>query len=147
RPATLDVSVEPFDAEAVKRARLVAISVPMHTALRLGVAVAERVRAVNPGAHLCFVGLYATLNADYLLAHGADSVIGGEAEAPLAELARALAGGEAGPVRGVSRAGTRARPYPAERPFPVPGRAGRPAPGACAPLGRGGGRGLAGCGE
>src|SRR5438270_903721 len=51
RPATLDVSVEPFDAEAVKRARLVAISVPMHTALRLGVAVAERVRAVNPGAH------------------------------------------------------------------------------------------------
>src|SRR5438105_3880723 len=81
RPATLDVSVEPFDAEAVKRARLVAISVPMHTALRLGVAVAERVRAVNPGAHLCFVGLYATLNADYLLAHGADSVIGGEAEA------------------------------------------------------------------
>src|SRR5438105_4726799 len=54
RPATLDVSVEPFDAEAVKRARLVAISVPMHTALRVGVAVAERVRALNPGAHLCF---------------------------------------------------------------------------------------------
>src|SRR5438445_2795998 len=80
RPATLDVSVEPFDAEAVKRARLVAISVPMHTALRVGVAVAERVRALNPGAHLCFFGLYATLNADYLLAHGADSVIGGEAE-------------------------------------------------------------------
>ena len=43
-PATLDVSVEPLDADKVKRARLVAISVPMHTALRVGVAVAGRVR-------------------------------------------------------------------------------------------------------
>src|SRR5260370_14268611 len=120
RPATLDVSVEPFDAEAVKRARLVAISVPMHTALRVGVAVAERVRAVNPGAHLCFFGLYATLNADYLLAHGADSVIGGEAEAPLAQLARAQAGGDAASLRGGGRAGARAPPHPAKRPFPLP---------------------------
>src|SRR5205807_1806020 len=144
RPATLDVSVEPFDAEAVKRARLVAISVPMHTALRVGVAVAERVRALNPGAHLCFFGLYATLNADYLLAHGADSVIGGEAEGPLAELVRAQAAGEAGPVRGVSRAGTRAGPYLAKLPFPVPSRAGLPALGKYAHLERDGGRELAG---
>src|SRR2546430_16727297 len=78
RPATLDVSVEPFDAEAVKRARLVAISVPMHTALRVGVAVAERVRALNPGAHLCFFGLYATLNADYLLARSEERRVGKE---------------------------------------------------------------------
>src|SRR5205807_1035805 len=147
RPATLDVSVEPFDAEAVKRARLVAISVPMHTALRLGVAVAERVRAVNPGAHLCFFGLYATLNADFLLAHGADTVIGGEAEGPLAELARALAGGEAGPVPGVSRAGARAGPYLAKLPFPVPSRAGLPSLKKYAHLERDGGRELAGCGE
>ena len=144
RPATLDVSVEPFDAEAVKRARLVAISVPMHTALRLGVAVAEQVRAVNPGAHLCFFGLYATLNADYLLAHGADSVIGGEAEGPLAELVRAQAAGEAGPVRGVSRAGTRAGPYLAKLPFPVPSRAGLPSLKKYAHLERDGGRELAG---
>ena len=144
RPATLDVSVEPFDAEAVKRARLVAISVPMHTALRLGVAVAERVRAVNPGAHLCFFGLYATLNADFLLAHGADTVIGGEAEGPLAELARALAGGEAGPVPGVSRAGARAGPYLAKLPFPVPSRAGLPSLKKYAHLERDGGRELAG---
>ena len=35
-PALMDVSVEPFDAEKLARAKLVAVSVPMHTALRLG---------------------------------------------------------------------------------------------------------------
>src|SRR5436190_23111349 len=64
-PAIMDVSVEPFDADKVRRARLVAISVPMHTALRLGVMVAERVRETNLGCHVCFFGLYASLNAEY----------------------------------------------------------------------------------
>jgi len=90
RPALLDVSVEPFDSEKVRRARLVAVSVPMHTALRLGVAVAERARAVNPTCHIAFYGLYATLNAEYLLSRVADSVLGGEADEALVELARNL---------------------------------------------------------
>src|ERR1051325_8885852 len=71
-PAVLDVSVDAFDPGLARSARLVAISVPMHTALRLGVKVAERVRALNPSCHLVFYGLYATLNAEYLLAHGAN---------------------------------------------------------------------------
>ncbi|MCC6316030.1 MAG: radical SAM protein, partial [Thermomicrobiales bacterium] len=62
----------------------------MHTALRLGVAVAQRVRQVNPAAHICFYGLYATLNADHLLNGPGDSVISGEFEAPLVALAEAL---------------------------------------------------------
>src|SRR5512145_924377 len=70
RPALLDVSVEPVDAQKLARARFIAISVPMHTALRLGLEVAARARAEHAGAHVCFFGLYATLNADYLLAHG-----------------------------------------------------------------------------
>jgi radical SAM superfamily enzyme YgiQ (UPF0313 family) len=86
RPAVLDVSVEPFDSEKVRQARLVAISVPMHTALRLGVAFARRARAVNPACHIAFYGLYAALNADDLRAHGADSVVGGEVESALVEL-------------------------------------------------------------
>src|SRR5262245_26935798 len=90
RPATMDVSVEPLDAGRVRHARLVAVSVPMHTALRVGVALVERMRAINPSCHVTFYGLYATLNAEYLLAHGVDSVVGGEVETPLAELARAL---------------------------------------------------------
>jgi radical SAM superfamily enzyme YgiQ (UPF0313 family) len=93
-PATIDASVEEIDDDALRTARLVAISVPMHTALRLGSRVAERVRAVNPEAHVCFYGLYATLNADYLLGKLGDSVIGGEYEPALVELARALDAGE-----------------------------------------------------
>src|SRR5467141_4262619 len=46
-PETLDLAVEPFDADKAQRARLVAISVPMHTALRLGVRAADRVRRLN----------------------------------------------------------------------------------------------------
>jgi radical SAM superfamily enzyme YgiQ (UPF0313 family) len=123
RPAVMDVSVEPFDPDRAARARVVAISVPMHTALRLGVAVAERVRAVNPTCHVAFYGLYASLNAEYLLAHGADSVIGGEVELPLIELMRALEAGERGPLPGVRRANEPARPHLAKLAFPVPSRA------------------------
>src|SRR5678816_57016 len=61
-PAVLDLSVEPFDAEKVTRARIVAISVPMHTALRLGVIAAQRIRALNPRVHICVYGHYAALN-------------------------------------------------------------------------------------
>jgi radical SAM superfamily enzyme YgiQ (UPF0313 family) len=144
RPATLDIAVERFDPERARRARLVAISVPMHTALRLGVSVAARVRDVNPAAHVCFFGLYAALNAEYLLAHGADTVLAGECEERLVELARALERG-AGPAHGVlggeaggtTAAGGRSgagAPAPGRPPgavlaklrFPVPIRAGLP---------------------
>ncbi|MDE3074361.1 MAG: radical SAM protein [Chloroflexota bacterium] len=67
QPAAVDTSVEELSDEAIRRARLVAISVPMHTALRLGEPIARRVRQVNPAAHLCLYGLYAWLNGDYLL--------------------------------------------------------------------------------
>jgi radical SAM superfamily enzyme YgiQ (UPF0313 family) len=89
-PAVLDVSVEPLDAERVRRARLVAIAVPMHTALRVGVQVAQQVRRLNSRCHVCFYGLYALLNADYLLADIADSVLGGEFEGALVSLAERL---------------------------------------------------------
>ena len=90
-PAVLDLSVEPLDAEKIRRARLVAISVPMHTALRLGVRVAARVRELNPGVTVVFYGLYAALNADYLVREaGAAAVLAGELEAELVELARRL---------------------------------------------------------
>jgi len=119
RPAVMDVSVEPFDAERVQRARVVLISVPMHTALRLGVTVAERVRAVNPACHIAFFGLYATLNAEHLLAGPADSVLSGEVEAALVGLVRRL---EAGAD---SATASRARSLPVleKLSFPVPSRA------------------------
>jgi radical SAM superfamily enzyme YgiQ (UPF0313 family) len=94
RPAALDLSVERLDPERVRRARLVAVSVPMHTALRLGLAAAERIRAVHPGAVLCFHGLYAPLNADLLVEAGAAAVLGGECEEELVAVAKALERGD-----------------------------------------------------
>jgi radical SAM superfamily enzyme YgiQ (UPF0313 family) len=116
-PAVLDLSVEPFDAEKVARARVIAISVPMHTALRLGVIAARRVRSVNPTAHVCVYGLYATLNADELLATCADSVLAGELEDQLLALVRRLeSGAPAEPTAGASR------PALVKLDFPVPSR-------------------------
>ena len=45
-----DLSVTALDPAEVAQASLVAIAVPMHTALRLGVAAAQQVRAINPQA-------------------------------------------------------------------------------------------------
>jgi hypothetical protein len=59
-PATVDTSVETLEDATIARAGLVAISVPMHTALRLGVAIARRVRRINPEARVCFFGLPTT---------------------------------------------------------------------------------------
>ncbi len=123
RPASMDLAVERYDAERVRLARLVAISVPMHTALRLGLALAERIRADRPGALLCFHGLYAPLNADLLVRRGADAVLGGECEEDLVALARAAeTGGDLS--RFVTRGGGT---VPLRRlEYPVPSRAGLP---------------------
>ena len=126
RPALMDTSVEPVDEDKLTRARVIAVSVPMHTALRLGLEVAARARAVNPAAHVCFFGLYATLNAELLFASGVDSVIGGEAEAPLLALIKALERGEAGAVPGVGRSGQPAAPHLRRLDFPVPSRSALP---------------------
>ncbi len=144
--AALDLAVEPFDEAAARAARLVAIAVPMHTALRLGVRAAERVRAANPDAHICFYGLYAWLNREYLLGRSADSVMGGEAEAQLAALAEAVLAGEAAEcVAGVTTARAEGAPYvrPATT-LPVPDRAGLPALAAYARYQNGGPPELAG---
>jgi radical SAM superfamily enzyme YgiQ (UPF0313 family) len=98
-----DLAVEPLDEALVREAELVGISVPMHTATRLGVRLAERVRAINPACHVCFYGLYASLHADVLLGDLADSVIGGEFETPLVELADAV--GRNGSGNGVAEHG------------------------------------------
>jgi radical SAM superfamily enzyme YgiQ (UPF0313 family) len=144
RPEALDISVEPFDAEKVARACFVGISVPMHTALRLGVRCAAEVRRLNPAAHICLYGLYASLNADHLLENVADSVIGGEFEAPLLGLVQALGEGRPGAVEGVRRHGQPERPFLKRLPFPLPSRDRLPALEKYARLERDGDRELVG---
>jgi len=89
-PIPVDTAVETLTDEAITTAKFVGVSVPMHTALRLGQQIAKRVRSLNPAAHICFYGLYASLNADYLLQDCIDSAIGGEFEVPLLKLIAAL---------------------------------------------------------
>jgi len=86
-PAAQDVSVEKLSSEALSRARLVLISVPMHTALQLGVRVAAKARAAR--AQVGFFGLYATLNAAHLRERHGEFVAGENAE-ELVELARSI---------------------------------------------------------
>ena len=89
-PTGLDIAIDDLDEAALRLAHFVGISVPMHTALRLGVRVAELIRTMNPTCHICFYGLYASINTDYLLQKLADSVVGGEYEVPLRSLIETL---------------------------------------------------------
>jgi radical SAM superfamily enzyme YgiQ (UPF0313 family) len=137
-PDAMDLAVEGWNQAKVRRARFVGIAVPMHTALRLGVRAAERVRETNPGATICFYGLYAALNAEYLLTHGARFCVGGEFEAPLTALVAAIDAGEDTTIpgvvgRGEDEGGPPVARLAADRPpflerlsFPVPSRAALP---------------------
>ncbi len=90
-----DLSIDALPEDRVREADLVAFYVPMHTATRLAVAALARVRALKPTAPVCFFGLYASENAEYLRSLGVDVVLGGEFESGLAQLVARLA--EAGP--------------------------------------------------
>ena len=105
-----DLAVDELDETVIVAADLVALHVPMHTASRLAVAVAGRVRALNPGAHLCFYGLYAPANEQYFRDLGAATILGGEFETGLVGLYRRLraapngvAGQQAEPVISLER--------------------------------------------
>jgi radical SAM superfamily enzyme YgiQ (UPF0313 family) len=91
-----DLSCSPLPVQAVEQAGLVAFFLPMHTATRLFLPLVEKVKAANPRAHLCGYGLYAPLNDALLRRAGCATVIGGEFEQPLVELARRLAVGTDG---------------------------------------------------
>jgi radical SAM superfamily enzyme YgiQ (UPF0313 family) len=119
---TMDVSVEGFDADKVQRASFVGISVPMHTALRLGFRIAHAIRKLNSDCHICFYGLYATLNSDYLLSTVADSVIGGEFEEALIQLVKRVQSGMPIDVREVQTRSNYAKPVLERLNFAAPAR-------------------------
>jgi radical SAM superfamily enzyme YgiQ (UPF0313 family) len=88
----LDLSREPFNEDFVRAADVVAFYVPMHTATRLAVQLLEPVRKLNSRAHICFYGLYAPMNEEYLRKLGAQTILGGEFEEGLVHLVERLAG-------------------------------------------------------
>jgi len=83
-----DLSRQPLPGAEVQQAALVGFYLPMHTATRLAVPVIERVRQLNPAAHLCAYGLYAAINEAYLRSCGVESILGGEFEQDLVDVAR-----------------------------------------------------------
>lgn len=86
----VDLSREPFPVATICDSDLVAFYVPMHTATRLAVQLIEPVRKLNSHAHLCFYGLYASMNEQYLRSLGVQTILGGEFEEGLAHLAARL---------------------------------------------------------
>ena len=86
----LDLALERLDEAAVAAADLVAFHVPMHTATRLAASFVDRITRINPNAHLCFYGLYAPVNEEYLRGLGAGTILGGEFEEGLVALTKRL---------------------------------------------------------
>lgn len=119
----VDLSIEPWPAGEVAAADGVVLSVPMHTALRLGNAVVDRLRGERPGVPLFVHGLYAHAAA---AAAGrgfrpGDVAVAGEAGDRLVAWASDLAPPERPPAALVTEIGS-ARPGPR----PAQARAGLP---------------------
>jgi radical SAM superfamily enzyme YgiQ (UPF0313 family) len=121
--AVFDLARQSLDHAAIGSAELVAIYLPMHTATRLAVQLIPSLRKQNPAAHLCCYGLYAPMNADYLRDLGVSTILGGEFEDGLAQLAdRLSANGAQGIEHPAQSLISMARLQ-----FEVPDRAGLPA--------------------
>src|SRR6202047_5322278 len=88
--ACLDLSREALDQAAIRAASLIAFYVPMHTATRLAAGLIAPVRAMNPAAHICFYGLYAPVNEEYLRGLGVGTILGGEFEEWITSLVERL---------------------------------------------------------
>ncbi len=125
--ATGDLSRQPLDEAAVRRATLVAFYLPMHTATRLALPVIDRVRALNPLATIAAYGLYAPLSRQVLRDRGVAAIIGPEAEADLVSLATgpAPAGAGAGDG-GVPASPRRSSPHLPRLTFVTPDRSSLP---------------------
>ena len=117
-----DLAVDDLDEQAVRDAGLIAVYLPMHTATRLAGALVPRLKRLNPTAHVCFYGLYAPLNEEFLRRLGGRTILGGEFESGLVSLYERLSANGA-PSR-------RAQSEPlislAKQRFRVPDRTGLP---------------------
>jgi len=86
--AALDLSVQHLDEGDLDTPELVAVAVPMHTAMRLAMPVVRALRARRGrDVSIALFGLYAPLCSRGLEAGLVDAVIGGEYEEALVRLA------------------------------------------------------------
>src|SRR5271170_4432965 len=85
-----DLTRQSLNPDAVAAAELVAIYLPMHTATRLAAQLIPELRRQNSRAHLCCYGLYAPMNVGLLQSLGVQTLLGGEFESGLTNLAEQL---------------------------------------------------------
>ncbi len=83
----VDASRQRFPVDAVAECDLAAFYLPMHTATRLALPLIRKIRGRT---HVCCYGLYAPMNAGFLRSEGVETILGGEFEQALADLADGL---------------------------------------------------------
>src|SRR5437868_135337 len=94
----LDLAVDPWSDELAAWADRIVFSVPMHTALRLALTVAARLRTTRPHVPVAFLGMYAVLH-DAALVSCSDARFGPESlDGLVAWVGPATADGPAGRV-------------------------------------------------
>jgi len=106
----LDLSVEPWDPDLVAWADRLAVSVPMHTAMRLARDVIARARIERPDLPVCAFGLYGHVLADL-----ADCALAGETDDALVDW---VEGRDPGSVVHLGREAARGHPLPARALLP-----------------------------
>src|SRR5580698_1828183 len=86
--SAVDLAVQPLSDANLDAPHIVAIAVPMHTAMRIAVPVARTIRARRgPDVRIVLFGLYAPLCGTALEDGLIDDVVGGEFEQALVDIA------------------------------------------------------------
>lgn len=88
----VDLAVENLTAEHLAVVDAIAISVPMHTAMRLAIATAREVRSRHPELPIALYGLYAAVGSESTLGEVADQLLAGEYESGLVSWVGSLNG-------------------------------------------------------
>jgi radical SAM superfamily enzyme YgiQ (UPF0313 family) len=89
---THDLSLEPWPDADLSWAQAVGLSVPMHTALRLGLSVLFRLRSEHPAIAVALHGLYAPVAPPGAALRGGDLLSAGDSETAIVEWADVLDG-------------------------------------------------------
>jgi len=87
----IDLSQQKLAKEDLQGAAMVAVYLGMHTATRIAVEALPRIKTLAPGAHLCAYGLYAPMNETLLRSLGVGTILNGDPEVGLLDLAHAIA--------------------------------------------------------
>lgn len=108
----VDLAIDDWHDGLVSDVGAVAFSVPMHTAMRLAMKAASKVRSLNPAISICFYGLYANVGRDATLGKLADALIAGEYLDGLNDWVARLDAGEVSQPHSATHLGRNVAPLP-----------------------------------